>query len=270
MSILIDKYQAYKHKYSPLFEDLTANIIFKLSPIRFGPEKHRRILFFHSRKTGGTSLNHMFTSYFSNGDYIANNFNNYSRRYRVIHKGFIVQASDILLLEQGIYHYGCTHTPSWKIKVPNDTFTISIFRDPITRIISHYNDIKGRVERGDKEEWLQQEGQFLGTSLTEFVDNLPPEKLLSQLYNFSKDFDIGEAVKKIKALSLTLTLEDISKGVQTINNRLGVNLRLVKKNKSKSIKIPDADEIYYLSNKVQKEIDLFKQLDITFSKLNSI
>ena len=264
MSILTNKYQAYKYKYSPLLEDLIAKFIFKLSPIRFGPEKHRRILFFHSRKTGGTSLNHMFTSYFSDADYIANNFNNYSKRYRVIRKGFIVQASNISLLEQGNYHYGCTHIPSWKIKEPNNTFTISIFRDPIRRIISHYNDIKGKVERGEKHSCLQEESKFLGSSFTEFVDNLPPEKLLSQLYNFSNDFDIDEAVKKIKALNLTLTLENISNGVQRINNRLGIDLKLVKKNKSKSFNMPSTDEINYLSNKIQLEIELFKNLGISF------
>ena len=264
MGVLLDKYQAYKLKYSPIIEDLTANIIFKLNPIRFGPEKHMRILFFHSRKTGGTSLNHMFTSYFSDADYIASNFNNHSKRYRVIHKGFIVQASNISLLEKGNYHYGCTHIPSWKINEPSDTFTITVFRDPIRRVISHYNDIKGKVERGEKHSFLREESKFLGSSFTEFVDNLPPEKLLSQLYNFSKNFDIDEAVKKINSLNLILTLEAISNGIQEINNRLDIDLQIVKRNKSKSFNMPSTDEINYLSSKITQEIDLFKKLKISF------
>jgi hypothetical protein len=206
----------------------------------------------------------MFTSYFGDAEYIAKNFNNYSKRYRVINNGFIVQTSNISLFEQGNYHFGCTHIPSWKIQVPRDTFTISIFRDPIRRVISHYNDIKGKVERGEKHSFLQEEGQFLGSSFTDFVDNLPPEKLQSQLYNFSKDYDLGEAVKKIKSLNLILTLEDISNGIQEINNRLGINLQIVKKNKSESFYHPSTDEINYLSSKITQEIDLFKILKISF------
>lgn len=206
----------------------------------------------------------MFTSYFGDGQYIAKNFDNYSKRYRVISNGFIVQASNISLLEKGNYHYGCTHIPSWKIRIPSDTFTISIFRNPIRRVISHYNDIKGKVERGEKHSFLREESQFLGSSFTDFVDNLPPEKLQSQLYNFSKDYDLDEAVKKIKSLNLILTLEDISNGIQEINNRLGIGLQIVKKNKSESFNHPSTDEINYLSSKITQEIDLFEKLKISF------
>ena len=209
-------------------------------------------------------MNYMFTSYFGDGEYIAKNFDNYSKRYRVISNGFIVQASNISLLEKGNYHYGCTHIPSWKIRIPSDTFAISIFRNPIRRVISHYNDIKGKVERGEKHSFLREESLLLGSSFTDFVDNLPPEKLQSQLYNFSKDYDLDEAVKKIKSLNLILTLEDISNGIQEINNRLGIGLQIVKKNKSESFNHPSTDEINYLSSKITQEIDLFEKLKISF------
>jgi hypothetical protein len=206
----------------------------------------------------------MFTSYFGDAEYIAKNFDNYSKRYRVINNGFIVQTSNIPLFEQGNYHYGCTHIPSWKIQVPSNTFTISIFRNPIKRIISHYNDIKGKVERGEKHSFLHEESRFLGSSFTDFVDKLPPEKLQSQLYNFSKDYNLDEAVKKINSLNLILTLEDIANGIQEINSRLGIDLQIVKRNKSECFNHPSTDEINYLSSKITQEIDLFKKLKISF------
>ena len=51
---------------------------------------------------------------------------------------------------------------------------------------------------------------------TEFIDNLPQEKLLSQLYNFSKNYNLNEALKQIKTLNLILTLENIADGVQEL------------------------------------------------------
>ena len=71
-------------------------------------------------------------------------------------------------------------------------------------------------------------------------------------------------LKKIKSLNLILTLEDISNGIQEINNRLGINLQIVKKNKSESFYHPSTDEINYLSSKITQEIDLFKILKISF------
>ena len=264
MKKLANIYNAYKHTCTPWVEDLIASIIFKLNPISLGNGEFSRILFFHSRKTGGTSLNYMFTSYFGDGEYIAKHFDNYSKRYRVINRGFIVQGSNIPLLEQGNYHYGCTHIPSWKIQVPSKTFTISIFRNPVRRVLSHYNDINGKVERGEKNNCLREEYQYLGSSFTDFIDNLPPEKLQSQLYNFSKNYDQDEAMNKIRSLDVILNLEDMSNSIQKINNRLGIDLQIVKKNKSESFNLPSTDEINYLSKKIKQEIDLFKKLEISF------
>lgn len=206
----------------------------------------------------------MFASYFGFRENTAKNIDDYSKRYRAIYNGCIIQGSNISLLEQGNYHYGCTHIPSWKIQEPSDTFSLTIFRDPIKRIISHYKDIMGRVERGEKHHFLKEESQFLGSSFTDFVDNLPPEKLQSQLYNFSRNYDQDEAINKIRSLDLILTLEDISNGIQNINNRLGIDLKLVKKNKSECFKLPSTDEINYLSSKIIQEINLFKKLEISF------
>lgn len=208
----------------------------------------------------------MFASHFGDSSYIMKEINNYSKRFRVFHNKYIVQGSNISLLEQGNYHYGCTHFPSWKIQEPRDSFTMTIFRDPIERIVSHYNYIIGKIERGENEDWLVKERPLLGNSFTQFIDNLPPEKLLNQLYNFSENYNLIEAVDRIKSLNLILTLENLSEGIHDINNMLGLNLRIMKKNMSETFYRASSKEIRYLKDKVEKEIDLFNRLNISFDK----
>jgi hypothetical protein len=208
----------------------------------------------------------MFASHFGDSSYIMKEINNYSKRFRVFHNKYIVQGSNISLLEQGNYHYGCTHFPSWKIQEPRDSFTMTIFRDPIERIVSHYNYITGKIERGENEDWLVKERPLLGNSFTQFIDNLPPEKLLNQLYNFSENYNLIEAVDRIKSLDLILTLENLSEGIHDINNMLGLNLRIMKKNMSETFYRASSKEIRYLKDKVEKEIDLFNRLNISFDK----
>jgi hypothetical protein len=208
----------------------------------------------------------MFASHFGDSSYIMKEINNYSKRFRVFHNKYIVQGSNISLLEQGNYHYGCTHFPSWKIQEPRDSFTMTIFRDPIERIVSHYNYIIGKIERGENEDWLVKERPLLGNSFTQFIDNLPPEKLLNQLYNFSENYNQIEAVDRIKSLNLILTLENLSEGIHDINNMLGLNLRIMKKNMSETFYRASSKEIRYLKDKVEKEIDLFNRLNISFDK----
>ena len=143
---------------------------------------------------------------------------------------------------------------------------MTIFRDPIERIVSHYNYIIGKIERGENEDWLVKERPLLGNSFTQFIDNLPPEKLLNQLYNFSENYNLIEAVDRIKSLNLILTLENLSEGILDINNMLGLNLRIMKKNMSESFYRASSKEIRYLKDKVEKEIDLFNRLNISFDK----
>jgi hypothetical protein len=208
----------------------------------------------------------MFASHFGDSSYIMKEINNYSKRFRVFHNKYIVQGSNISLLKKGDYHYGCTHFPSWKIQEPRDSFTITIFRDPIERIVSHYNYIKGKIEGGGNEDWLAKERPLLGDSFTHFIDNLPPEKLLNQLYNFSENYNLTEAVERIRSLNLILTLENLSEGILDINNMLGLNLKIMKKNMSETFYRASSKEIRYLKVKLEKEIDLFNRLKISFDK----
>lgn len=48
---------------------------------------------------------------------------------------------------------------------------------------------------------MRREGKWLGNSLDEFLDNLPPPHLLNQLFMFSPDFDIHQAVARVNAIS---------------------------------------------------------------------
>ena len=98
-----------------------------------------RMYLVHIRKTGGTSLNNMFLSvsgYDSQALYqeLANR-----PTHRVIRNGLVFVGWDIASINRGLYFYAFSHHPFHKLSLPERTFTFSCLRDPMKRVVSHYN-----------------------------------------------------------------------------------------------------------------------------------
>src|SRR3546814_3457352 len=73
-----------------------------------------------------------------------------------VHGHRIVGANHRELVE-GNYIYGFSHYPAHTLSLPTRTFTISLLRDPVSRIISHYNMTLDYVSRGIKRPWVRSE-----------------------------------------------------------------------------------------------------------------
>ncbi len=188
------------------------------------PGGFKRVYHFHVRKTGGTSLNRAFLGLGGEdpGDV-------HWRMRGALHatrsNGFVFVAHDAPLLARGEYTYGWHHAPAWTMTLPPETFTVTVLRDPISRVLSLYRYLvdphadDGQPFRAGKMERLRAIGGF-----ESFVRSTPTEDLLTQLHMFSSRLDPGEAADRVRCCSAWFMTEHLDQGVDDLNQRLGVAL----------------------------------------------
>lgn len=185
---------------------------------------YKRIYFVHIRKAGGTSLNHMFLS-LSGVDpvYLYSQLSK-NLNHRIVSNGKIYVGWNIRNINRGNYFYGYSHTPLHKLDLPEGTFTISCFRDPVKRVISHYNMLMDYYVNKIDHPCMRIEGKWLGNDFSDFLQRIPRKHLLNQLYMFSSYYNIDEAVSRVKNLSHYLFTEKFKEGIDELNKKIGLSL----------------------------------------------
>ncbi|MEJ2452107.1 MAG: sulfotransferase family 2 domain-containing protein [Gammaproteobacteria bacterium] len=184
----------------------------------------KRIYLIHIRKTGGTSLNNMFLSL--SGEDHASLYERLaaSPLHRVLSNGLVFVGWNVALINKGNYFYGFSHTPLYQLKLPAQTFTITCFRDPASRVISHYRMLMEYRDKNVDHPCMSTEGEWLGSSFEDFLRRIPKEHLCNQLYMFSPRFDVDEAVKRVANLSHYFFVEDFQNGIAELCRKTGLKL----------------------------------------------
>jgi hypothetical protein len=224
-----------------------------------------RIYHYHIRKTGGTSLNHMFLGS-EGGDSEAN----YKKLVSSAGNHFIEKGRGFVGwnkegIEKGNYFYGFSHEPFHQIRLPPRTFTLTCFRDPFERIFSHYRMLREYRREGVNHPCMETEGAWLQDpgGFDEFLNRIPPEHLMRQLYMFSKTFDIKEALVNIKKINLILSTKFMQTGVDRINLIFGKNLQVSHRRATSYQERPEEMSKIRAMGLLQKEYDfLAKVLEI--------
>jgi len=194
---------------------------------------YKRIYFVHIRKTGGTSLNHMFLSL--SGEDPGSLYAQLAKApgYRICANGLIYVGWNVRHINRGNYFYGFSHTPLHKLDLPKATFTVSCFRDPVERVISHFNMLMYFRANNIDHPCMEIEGKWLGEGFDNFLDRIPREHLLNQLYMFSSSFDINEAARKAQELSHYFFIDTLDKGIYQLNQKVGLRLEPIHIRKSR-------------------------------------
>lgn len=198
---------------------------FKKLTNKYDISGYKRIYCVHIRKTGGTSLNNMFLS-LSEGD--AATLLDELRRtpdHRLLNDGKVYVGWNARYIEGGNYFYGFSHIPFHKLHLPDRTFTVTCFRDPVKRVVSHYNMLMGFLENNVKRPCMREESKWLGAGFEDFLDRIPRKHLMNQLYMFSEVFDVDEAVANVGQLSHYFFAEHFQEGIEELNLKLGLKLK---------------------------------------------
>lgn len=238
--------------------NVPAQLRYKFGAGRAITGKYERIYFYHIRKAAGTSLNHAF---FDLGEEDAEVvYDQLGRRRMMVAGSKTFVGWNKPLIESGRYFYAFSHIPSHQLELPASTFTITCFRDPVQRVLSHYKYLLLLQSEGSSHNCLKREGPWLGNSFADFVKNMPPEHLFNQLYMFSESLNLNEAFDAIAQCNHLMFTEQFNKGLNQLSEKLGCSLQSKRKNRSRTDVMIREDEIEAARHRLHSEYDLLERV----------
>lgn len=188
-------------------------------------EKYKGVYHYHIRKSGGTSLNFSFLSlYEDNPQKVYRNIIKSSDKRQMLNRK-VYLGWDINKIQSGNFFYGWSHQPMHQVQVPKSHFTVTILRNPLKRVLSHYKMVYRHVNQGIKHPIAKREGKYLGKGLGDYLDNIPKSILLTQLFMFSKNFSVDDAFNNITSLSYFFFTENYEDGLKGLSNKLEIKLK---------------------------------------------
>ena len=188
--------------------------------------EYSRIYHSHIRKCAGTAFNYKFIGNSCNHDIkvIKKIYEDAARNGgRSSHNGKVFVGWEKRLIESGKYFYAWSHIPMHRLKIPQNTFIFTTFRDPIERVISHYRMIYEYYISNIDHPCMETEGKWLGKdkSVQEFAKNMPKEHLFAQLFHYSGSFSVDEAIDRIRKINFVANVEKLnSVGYQSLTSIL--------------------------------------------------
>lgn len=210
-------------------------------------KKRKGVYHYHIRKTGGTSLNKALINAFTRLD----SDEGYDKLMkekdlRLICSDNVVIAHNKFLLEKGNFDFGFAHLPFHRLNIPADIKKVTCLRDPVKRVISHYKmiDEYARDENRYREDY-EREKEWMKDSALDFVKNMPVSHRERQLYMFSENFDITEALQNLETLDCVVFLDEFDEGVARLGEIIGKEIPVYHKRKS-------SRKIEYDYNKVER------------------
>ncbi|HET6464231.1 MAG TPA: hypothetical protein VFH55_01310, partial [Nitrospiria bacterium] len=173
--------------------------------------------------------------------------------HRLLCNGKVYVGWNVPYINRGNYFYGFSHTPLHKLNHPKGTFTISCFRDPVKRVVSHYNMLMDFLVNKIDHSCMATEGKWLGESFDDFLRRIPQEHLLNQLYMFSENYEINEAVARAEQLSHYFFTDNFSEGIVELNRKTGLSLEPIHIRKERYSARISEDNISKLRGMLEKE-----------------
>ena len=191
------------------------------------PNNIKRIYHVHIRKSAGTSLNAAFWS-------LGNlSLQKLKREPISIGKKLAFVRNNKDLIEQGNYFYANSHTPFWNLNLPENTFTYCMLRDPYKRLVSLYKYYNWVAQTPEKEALkaepyynsLIKHVHWLGDCFSDFLDTIPKKHIANQLFMFSENYRIDEAVLNIKKVNKIYFQEEFDVAISDLSETLKLPLK---------------------------------------------
>jgi hypothetical protein len=194
---------------------------------------YKRVYHFHVRKTAGTSLN---AAFWALGGF---DLQAVSNSQLLEGNGLKFVRGNQGLIEEGDYFFANSHQPAYELRLPPDTYTITILRDPAARVISYFRYLlwaRGHREAREEEPFIDSvvaESSFLDrrfpprrreVTFRDFLERVPSRHLLNQLHMFSARMDPSEAAEAALACSATCFTETYPEDLRRVAAELRLDL----------------------------------------------
>lgn len=187
------------------------------------PAGRPRVYQYHVRKSAGTSV--VFAFFALAGEAPREVEARLTRAHFTTSGPYTFVEHDKRLIGRGHYTFASSHLPAWDIHVPPGTFTVTVLRDPVRRVLSLYRYLR---EPGSDDGYAfpspPSQRQWAADGFDAFMDRVPAFHLLNQVYMFSRAGSVDEAAERIGGLSLVLHTESFAEDLAGLGRHLGLPL----------------------------------------------
>jgi hypothetical protein len=134
------------------------------------------------------------------------------------------------LIREGNYFFANSHIPAHQLSLPPRTFSVTILRDPVARVISYYRYLLWAGTGGANKsvepaiEWVRDEAQIVGGGFRNFLAKAPESSLLTQVSLFSERMDPAEAAERALGCTAVCFTENFAANLREIASELRLEL----------------------------------------------
>lgn len=189
------------------------------------PLGYERIYLYHIRKTAGSSLRWTFMDLGGTELRGSDKESHLNTHGWVVHGDRLYVTHNRYLLERRPYFFGDSHFPMHDLRIPPKTFTITILRDPVARVISHYRMLLHWEAADIDHPAREAEGSLVGESFSHFLDRLPKSHLMRQIYMFSSGYDVDEAIDNLSKVNFIMLTEQYNEHLGALATVLDLDLK---------------------------------------------
>ncbi len=222
--------------------------------------RYDRIYFYHVRKAGGTSINHMFMSL--GGEQPEKVYQRVAQNsdHKTNSGGLVYAGWNKDVVSRGDYFYAHSHATMQELNLPEKTFTFTCLRDPVKRILSHYKMLMYYKINNINHPGMKLEGKFLGNSFQDFITLFPKHLMQHQLFMFSRRYNVSEAMENVLSLDHFMFTDDFKYGIMQLCKKTELNLTPLHKRKAETDFSVSPGQIKILEHKLEPEIQFINKL----------
>jgi hypothetical protein len=220
---------------------------------------YQRIYFYHVRKTAGTAIAYAFYRLGGDPYSIEEQLKYFTFASR---SGYRFVGVNRHLIESGRYYFATSHMPKYELDLPRDgTFDFTVLRDPVERVLSLYRYLANPLADSSYATGaLDHEYVWAADGFQTFLDRVPRQHLLNQLYMFSRTGDIDEAAEALDSISFVIRTESLSQDILTLQHHLGLHLELRFERESKHAPELSDQEMERLQEMAAPEYEMIDRL----------
>lgn len=230
---------------------------------KYLPQGFDRVYHYHVRKSGGTSVNDAFWKKCNHS------IDTVGREPLLLGNKKSMVRLNKELIEKGNYFYGSAHFPYWQLSLKPKTYSFTVLRDPYKRILSLYKYYKwieiNSAEHGLKFdpsfEHLKSQKHLFQANLVDFIEVLSPKYLYGNIYMFSENLNVDEALDNLKNVNRILFQHKLSQDFTKVSKDLDLGMKIEKKLRkfnNENFDVSDHD-IEYAKKTLEKDYDFYNK-----------